>query len=554
MPSEFFGSKGKFSDGSPNIYQATKNFLRNFHSRDVVSSGSLKLDTTQIETVAREIMTLCENDEPRANHLLTLAVWEDKRLGERAALIRDQIKKLAMVLSKKEVQIEEQAINCNLVPLLSKKLNSPVVNTGSLGEYGRASTVQMSKILEEMIKDKDFKILVDKVEKALLSADDAPYVKLMEEIHSANPKQVKQFLLAVKYVDNDYILHPQKSPKEFHKSTYELRHICCKVSKGEITTAEAFTFSLDPNLYNDRKRLAHYLTEEKHFVPERQQKHYLVLLDSTVEMMNMSRRYNDDIPTTYAVRGNTASGKSFACSSHKQFKEGLLDGQPVGALNPDTVKTALRIGIEGITDEQVHAEGAAISGKLTVELKNKAIKSSLVLDERLAEGSKIDDLLLITDKKKGELKLLDLEVPFIISCCRVLRRNISKDPCVPFGPIAAGFQAIRKYREEVLKKVESDLLITSYRLMAFDPNTHGLVEAARKEGDKFTVINKDLYEASKKPVSETDIKDIGKRLINDDLIAEMYALIPREKWDHLKKYIGKTLEQALNEKSLEIPK
>lgn len=28
-------------------------------------------------------------------------------------------------------------------------------------------------------------------------------------------------------------------------------------------------------------------------------------------MMNMSRRYNDKVPTIYAVRGNTATGKTY---------------------------------------------------------------------------------------------------------------------------------------------------------------------------------------------------------------------------------------------------
>lgn len=526
IPSEFFANNFQFSDGSKNIYDATNHFIEIFNQRSVRNQTEAESQATTA-LIGKELFSLCQKDLELAKSLLNLAVVEQPKMK----LAMDRIWDETINLARDEegfvwdLDIVEQAQAQVNIPMAS-----PIV----------PPTLRLDSTIDPT--------LLEVMKNSLIKDDGASFILAMDQLKT---KPAEEVLRALKYAENSLILANRQ--QEIVHSSFDLRTACCANSRGRITTAEAYTYSLDPTLYSDRSRLSIYLRNERNFVPERQRDHYKVLVGSTVEMMNMSRRYNDTTPTIYAVRGNTASGKTRACKSDDQFRKGLYAGEAVGALNPDTVKTDLRRNLEGITDEQVHMEGSSIASKLTQELKQKAIKSSLVLDERLAEKKKISELITVSIEKSGDFKLLDLDAPLLVSCCRVLRRNLRLEPCVPFGPISTGYMAIREHRAEIVEEVKSNASIKAYKLVVSTPDGSAGV-AAEKKGGVFTIVNQDLYNVAVVKPTKQEVEAIGNRVIDDNLIAEMKRFSSNESWNHLNAFKGKTIKGAVEERAFEEPK
>lgn len=522
IPSEFFKKTYQFSDNSANIYEAKEHFLTSYQGRSIQ-----RVDATHTAQFAERLLSFCLGNLEISKNLLVLVSQENNEINQYITDIWDNVIKIA-----KQSEDSVQDVTMKLVDDVVDKMEKITQET-SLSPL--PPDLQINPVIEQVVQ----KYFTDRSDQ---SVEDA--------FHLIEKYGAQEVLKTVKYVEHQLI--EQKKKKDTLRGSYELRTLCCAKSKGEISTAEAYTYSLDPKLYADRNRLLAYLKNEAHFIPERHRDHYVVLLNATIEMMNMSRRYNDEKPTIYAVRGNTATGKTFACNNDHLFKKGLVGGEATGALNPDTVKSELRKNVFGITNQQIHNEGAAISEKLIGELKKKAINSSLVLDARLAESSLVVDLTHVAKSKQGDFKLLDIEAPLLISCCRVLKRNIKKDPCVPFLPIVNGYLMIRKNRENVLKEVETNPVIVHYNLMVTLPDGTSGVAAIKKEG-KFEVVNQSLFEASIASPSEAEIQAVGNRIIDQALIEELQKASPHEKWDHLNQFKGKTIQEALDARALEVP-
>ncbi len=523
IPSEFFKKNYQFSDDSDNIYEAKEHFLANYQGRSIQ-----RVDAAHISQFAERLFNFCLGNLETSKNLLVLVGHENSEINQYVTDIWNNVIKIA----KQAQDAAQEDIAIKFVDDVVDKMEkaSQKVSLSPL-----PSNLQIDPVIEQVVQ----KYFTDRSDQ---SVEDA--------FHLIDKYGAQEVLKTVKYVEHRLI--EQKKRRDTLRGSYELRTLCCAKSKGEISTAEAYTYSLDPTLYTDRNRLLAYLKDEAHFIPERHKDHYVVLLNATIEMMNMSRRYNDEKPTIYAVRGNTATGKTFACKKDDLFCKGLIGGEAIGALNPDTVKSELRKNVFGVTNQQIHNEGAAISEKLISELKKKAINSSLVLDARLAENSLVVDLANVAKSKQGNFKLLDIESPLLISCCRVLKRSIKKDPCVPFQPIVNGYLMIRSHRGNVLKEVENNPAIVHYKLVVTLPDGTSGVAAIKKEG-KFEVVNQSLLDASLAVPSEAEIKTVGNRVIDQALIEELQKANPYEKWGHLNQFKGKTIQEALDARALEVP-
>ena len=146
----------------------------------------------------------------------------------------------------------------------------------------------------------------------------------------------------------------------------------------------------------------------------------------------LSKRLGDAVPTIYALRGNTAAGKSTALKGDELFEKAInpKTGEPSGAINPDTIKNSIRAqardakGRNTMNDEQVYLEGSMLSKRSANDIlihKEKQTKSSMVIDKRLEDVTDIDNILKIAKGTGREVKILDIETPLEMSLIRVLQ-------------------------------------------------------------------------------------------------------------------------------------
>ena len=277
IPSEFFSNNFKFNDSSKNIYEATNHFIYIFKAKkDSAKNQTASAAAITTALIAKDLFELCDKDLEVARSVLNLSIVEHPAIKSDMEKIWKETEAIAgeaMSFRMDEFDIIERAQTLINVPISQPSVTPPVFNL--------TIDPPLEKIMEDSLTKKDA---------------DSFYLAL-EQLLTKPPREVLQ---ALKHAENSLI--QQGKQKEIVHSSFDLRTACCALSKGTITTAEAYTYSMDTTLYSDRTRLGIYLQNEANFIPERQREHYKVLIGSTVEMMNMSRRYNDEVPTTYAVR------------------------------------------------------------------------------------------------------------------------------------------------------------------------------------------------------------------------------------------------------------
>lgn len=359
----------------------------------------------------------------------------------------------------------------------------------------------------------------------------------------------KSFLKSVKILD--LALRQMRIQLDQNRSSYALRTLCIIASEGELSTFEAYTKSIDAKHYENlfSPISEEYASKAENYVPERVRLHSTALQNYVISSLQLSRRLGAPFPTVYALRGNSGVGKSRAATQDQDFRKGLDEnGDAVGALNPDTVKNMLRT--HAVTNKQVHIEGASLNRKIAKELFAKARNNSFIIDERLSTLENVKPLIELTEKRKGVIVFKDIDAPLMVSCFRVLGRDINKDPCLPFEPISWGFKAIREQRKALLQLLVNHSNVQRYDLyVTSKDNQSGL--ACQKNGVDFKVLNRSLMAEALNANVETEIQQTAKTVITRDLIAQLSPFgIKAEK---LSEYIGYTIEDALKIHASKLP-
>jgi hypothetical protein len=363
----------------------------------------------------------------------------------------------------------------------------------------------------------------------------------------------KEFLRSIKIIDLD-LDRFESSRKDFQKgrSTYELRTLCIMASEGTMPTYEAYTRSINPDYFKNpfSKEAMEYAAKEENYVPERVRLHARVTQNYVIQALQLSRRLSSSEPTIYALRGNTAAGKSSKAKLDKEFQKGLDEGgEATGSLNPDTIKFFLRKNIDGVTNQQIHAEGCGVWTQINGELLTKTKSTSYIIDERLAKAESLSKCTKSAEKQKGSVVLKDIDAPLMLSCLRVLSRDVRLDPCVPYGPIASGYAETRQYRGSIIEVVKNNPLIKQYDLYVTAEDGQSILTCQKRDG-VFTILNEKLYQkATTYDKGETETVKTTK--ISKELIGEFkpFGL----KTETLEGYIGLTIEQALLKHSLKTP-
>lgn len=331
--------------------------------------------------------------------------------------------------------------------------------------------------------------------------------------------------------------------------SYELRKELFDRSGGAIETIDAFTYKQGASLGPDS------------WLPERRALHDQLVSSELEKAQYLSDRLREP-GTVYALRGNTASGKTTTVRAHPDLGPRALDinDNLTGTINPDTIKGRL-VELEGshVTNDQVHREGSMLAKRVEAEMLKRR-GSSLIVDKRFAGSEDIPKLLeTIGDRK---LKIIDLDVPMETSAVRVLMREPgSADPLVRFRTVEEGFAGIRRNRRALIDGskdgfagVRFDPRITDYELHVTDAEGKSVLVASKREGlwhDPDTPEKVALFKQAADPMVEETIQNVKSTVIDDAFIEKTVSPIKDGDYKNrlrkrLEEYKGKTLEKALD--------
>jgi predicted kinase len=344
--------------------------------------------------------------------------------------------------------------------------------------------------------------------------------------------------------------------------SYALRHEILKRSEGDITSDEAYTYAEELPM----DRFDEYLDEPENWVPERRKLQAQIIETELESAHLLSERLDDSNPTLYALRGNTAAGKTTAVRNEPTFAKALdAEGEPSGSINPDTYKATLRgaeseNGQQTVSSYQMHEEGSMIARQISRRLAEG--DSSMVIDKRMSKTRNLTEVIQLAESSGKEVKILDVDVPLEVSLVRVLERPIGGEaPNVPFDAVADGFRDIRLSRRDVLRIAREDDKVTEYVLRVSD-ETGQAIEVARKTGPGHIEVyegREDLLRTSVDSSStEQTVETLAETLITDEYIEEyigrVHAADPTSKYAQasrvaLNRYKGKTLRQAVDARS-----
>lgn len=359
-----------------------------------------------------------------------------------------------------------------------------------------------------------------------------------------NSENAKAVLKDVKSVD-----------KEIRGDSYALRREILHRSNGSVNTCEAYTYSVD---LPKGEELDIYLDNPENWIPEIRELNKQIIENGFEKSKAMAERLGDEIPTTYTVRGNIASGKTTAMRNDPFFSRAIgPDGEPSGSIAPDVYKAAIRNaeatdGKQNVDHRQVHAHSSMISRAITSRLLNE--NSSIVIDKMMHEQSSIEKLVATVTIENGrEIKMLDLDVPLEASCLRVLgRQKDGVDPLIPFDSIAEGYKKIRGNRMVLIDKVvKNNPSIKEYTLLVTDDTgTPQKVLVKTNEQISFIKGGEALFEKAITPVMDSEVLGVANTMIDDVYISKILQNTVESRrakvQGSLERYKGYTIKQALD--------
>ncbi|MCP3097368.1 hypothetical protein LZ198_00620 [Myxococcus sp. K15C18031901] len=339
--------------------------------------------------------------------------------------------------------------------------------------------------------------------------------------------------------------------------SYGVRQAILERSGGKVGTFEAFTIGEPPK----DDTLWTWLDNASNWLPERRELQQKLFSSELQKAETLSSRLEPN--TVYALRGNTAAGKTTAVKNDPHLKSKVLDehGELSGALNPDPIKAEIAKAHGGrISTSQAHIEGAIISQRVEDEMLSRP-GSSVVYDKRFAGESDIPRMLKAVGDR--DVKIVDLEVPLETSSVRVLMRNPgTPDPLVPFGAVEGGFKGVRHNRASLLlgrpgefEGVIENEKITDYKLLVTDERGKQVLVAEKRDGKWFAPDTEEKRALFNRAVFETpaaEAERVKNTVIDEAFIERQVGAISNPDFAskvgaRLTEYKGRTLGEALDE-------
>ncbi|WP_289624376.1 XopAJ/AvrRxo1 family type III secretion system effector zeta toxin [Paracidovorax avenae] len=301
-----------------------------------------------------------------------------------------------------------------------------------------------------------------------------------------------------------------------------------------------------------------YLAHPQNWRPERRQLHDRLIGDAKTAAQDFAEviERGGHPPTLFALRGNTAAGKTrMATQTIPVLANALKESGGAGCINPDIFKRSLAETPEGakLTSAQVHAESCILADRLEDELRLQKTASgaaiSMLVDKRLAGAHEIDAYIKLAQQTGRKIELCDIDAPLEQSLMGVLQRKHEGDaPRPPYVAVANGFSAVRGHRLDVIDKFLSNPTLGSYHLFGTTGNGSKAMVASVVNGE-LSIHDPQLYEAITDPQGAR-AGDSGDQIIDAALIDRLTKGIddPARAMDArtaLERYAGMTWSDAL---------
>lgn len=290
---------------------------------------------------------------------------------------------------------------------------------------------------------------------------------------------------------------------------------------------------------------------------ERQRALHLRLLDEATDQalkFAEAASARDAAPGIYAMRGNTAVGKSRFSTTAMPALGDALAAAGGGCVNPDLFKVPLRAHAHvPLTSLQVHAESCGLADALEARLRDMktadGAPASMLIDKRLSYNGEIGRYSALAQQTGRKLTLCDIDTDLEKSLVGVLERSPGgADPLPPFLVVGAGFSAARSQRLAVIDRFLADPGLGCYQLHGTAPNGDK-IQLASVEHGVLTIHDRELYAAVTSAPGDA-VARISEQVIDAGRIAELTgALGPQHQpvaAAALQPYLGMSWQQALD--------
>jgi hypothetical protein len=301
-----------------------------------------------------------------------------------------------------------------------------------------------------------------------------------------------------------------------------------------------------------------------------------------------AQRFSDEMehanpgaePTIYAMRGNTAAGKTRAIKGGGAPElAGAVDATstvPHRANNPDNFKQEIyrQDPDLNLTSTQAHMESSILSEQLhsrtlTDVTRADGSPGDMLVDKRLAWADDVAGLQADAARTGRRFAMMDVDADLETSLAGVLDRTPGgADPIPPYDAIRSGFEGVRAQRRQVIEQIAADAN-SSYRLFGTRPDgskfliaeIRPLERVSRVPDDPMerVIIHDDAAYQRMMPTAEQarlDALRTSEQVITREVIDELtrplgsYGASLRTK---LLRHEGKTWAQAVNDWSAAPP-
>jgi hypothetical protein len=302
-----------------------------------------------------------------------------------------------------------------------------------------------------------------------------------------------------------------------------------------------------------------YLEDPSHWRPERAALHERLLENALRDAREFADQLAGEQPTLFAMRGNTAAGKTRAVAGNVEELAATMRATKelrYRAVNPDAFKPALMRETPGATSQDVHWESSALANRLEKQLLATRVAggrpASMLIDRRLLRVKDVVGYIELAQQSGRRFVLFDVDASLEDSLVGVLEREPGgTDPLTSFQTVADGFQSVREQRDAV-RMLFKDARAGEYHLYSATPTGERIEIAFMKDGE-LTIKEPALYDrAMLRPETELDRVRITRdaidaltRNLDPERAAKVRAI--------LEKYEGWTWKSALDAHSREKP-
>ncbi|HSN30350.1 MAG TPA: hypothetical protein VLT45_28875 [Kofleriaceae bacterium] len=364
------------------------------------------------------------------------------------------------------------------------------------------------------------------------------------------------------------------------------------VENRGVCTYEAFTVGELPKEYDQRRA---FLLDPKNWTPERQAFHKEVLAKALEQALTLAaevraaRGADSDESTLFAMRGNTAAGKSRSVTGEggpAELAQAMKNTGKGGrssnegeelrhrAINPDNFKNEIYEHDPHLqlTSNQAHEESSILAEWLQQALLRQQHENGtpvdMVVDKRLAWMDEVQKLIQESKTTGRELRMIDVDAELTTSFAGVLDRDGVSNPIPKADNIAGGFEQIRGNRLETIKALAAEPH-AGYQLFGTLPNGQKVLIAEMKpmsEGEampanplerlKITPEYREMFanvvprDAEELQALKEHSKVTQNTVITEQVIEEMTAQLEPKYRDQMRaklaRHIGKTWKEAVD--------